>query len=224
LKIHKITALLENEYGRPKQRQRTGLLDQLVSTILSQNTTDTNRDRAFGNLKKKFPDLMSIASSSPEAIEKAIRVGGLARIKSRRIYSIILSLKRSKAGSDLGLGKGMDRDAVRKHLMSFEGVGRKTADCVLLFGMGRDAFPVDTHVHRVSRRLGLVRHRISPEEAAGVLEGEVPPGHHYSLHINLIRHGRRICRPRNPKCAECCLRRLCDNNPTLTCGEWIPHA
>ena len=210
LKIRRIIDLLEEEYGRPVRRTKESLLEQLISTILSQNTTDANRDRAFASLREKFPDLMSIASSSPAVVENAIRVGGLSGIKSKRIYSIVRSLERSKTGHDLGLDKGMGKEAVRERLMAFKGVGRKTADCVLLFGMNEDAFPVDTHVHRLSRRLGLVPPDTSRDGAAEILEGDVPSEDRYSLHVNLIRHGRRICRPQNPKCNECRLRRLCD--------------
>jgi len=216
--------LLEGEYGRPPIRatlkgrpqggpegprpERRRALDVLIGTILSQNTSDTNSHRAFQSLKRAFPSWRAVAEARVSGIASAIRSGGLARTKAPRIRAILQHLVRERGTADLEFLERLPRNQALGYLMSLPGVGPKTASCVLLFGFGKPVLPVDTHVHRVSRRLGLVDERASPAKAQEVLEQFVPPKDRLSFHLNLIAHGRAICKPR-PRCRECVLLALC---------------
>jgi endonuclease-3 len=202
-----VLRLLEREYGRPPPERRRAL-DVLIGTILSQNTSDINSHRAFESLRKAFPSWRAAAEARVSAIASAIRSGGLARTKAPRIRAILHHLLRERGKVDLEFLERLPRNQALDYLMSLPGVGPKTASCVLLFGFGKPVLPVDTHVHRVSRRLGLVNERASPEETQAALERIVPARNRHSFHINLIAHGRAVCRPR-PRCRECVLLALC---------------
>lgn len=181
----------------------------LVLTILSQNTTDANRDRAFSTLSARFPTLAALAAAPAKEVEEAIRPAGLARAKAEAILSALRRLWRERGGYNLSFLSAMPLAEARKYLTSFKGVGPKTAGVVLLFSLGFPAFPVDTHILRVSKRLGLISPSCNAARAACVLEPHVPRGAHAALHLTMIRLGRTICRPRKPRCADCPLLSLC---------------
>jgi endonuclease-3 len=184
-------------------------LDILVATILSQNTNDKNSHRAYISLRSKFATWESVAACSPRTIAGAIRSGGMAAQKSRRIREVLLSLRADFGHCTLDPIRSWSNSRVMERLTALPGVGPKTAACVLLFSLGRDVFPVDTHVHRLCSRLGLSKGARTPEETFRQLAPIVPEGKGYSLHTNLIRFGRMICRASRPLCGDCPLSRLC---------------
>ncbi len=186
-------------------------LETLILTILSQATNDKNSGRAFRELKARFPAWEMVMNASEGEIEDAIREGGLAKQKAARIKAILQRVHREWGCVSLDHLREWDTGRVMDYLSSFEGVGPKTAACVLLFALGRPAFPVDTHILRVSRRLGLVREKDSAEKAQELLQEKIPPEMTMDLHLGLIEHGRRTCRPGNPRCSTCSLRRFCAN-------------
>lgn len=217
-----VIELLEQNYGIPKPEpyHQVDALEILILTVLSQNTNDTNRDRAMESLRSRFPTWGGIAAADRREIEKAIRVGGLAHQKSERIKTILNWVK-SEFGvySIEKLGR-MPSGEAHDILMSLKGVGPKTAAIVLLFGFGIPVFPVDTHIHRAATRLGFLRNGLSAEEAHKVLGELFPAEKYYSAHLNIIHHGRTTCKARKPFCGKCCLREECswpEKNP----GEFI---
>ncbi len=208
-KVVKCIRILEDLYGIPKA-SAIDPIDLLVETILSQNTSDVNSIRAFGRLKSAYPDYTLLLSAPEQEISEIIRIGGLPEIKARRIKGALERVKNDAGTIDLGFLKGMDKDAARDCLLSIPGVGPKTAAVVLLFSFGMPFMPVDTHVYRVSRRLGLVPEDAKIEEAERILEEITPTDKYLSLHLNLIRHGRLICKARDPRHDKCSLRPICD--------------
>jgi endonuclease III len=198
---------LRAEYGRPLLRPHRAPIDELVLTVLSQNTNDRNRDVAYERLRKRFGSWAEVRDAPVEEIEEAIRPGGLAPTKAVRIREILRVL----GDDDLSWLETAPLEEARAYLCSLPGVGRKTAACVLLFSYGRPDVPVDTHVYRVGSRLGLFRPGASFEEAHDELlrlcgsSGQEA----YECHVLLIRHGRRTCTARAPACPECPLRRMC---------------
>jgi len=208
-RIERIAALLDEEYGRPQYDPKHGPLDELVLTILSQNTAAVNYTRAFAELRRRFGSWDEVRLAKPEEIEQAIRSGGLAAIKARRIKGLLEEVYSKQGALDLGfLSRMADEDAL-EYLLQFDGVGPKTAACVLMFSLGRPVFPVDTHVHRIAKRLGLIGPLTTAEAAQIVLQGMIPGGLVYSLHVNLVRHGRKVCRAGNPLCEDCVVLELC---------------
>jgi len=203
--VRAIRDRLRSLYGRPRQRPHREPLDELVRTILSQNTSDTNRDVAFARLRERFPTWAAVRDAPLADVEEAIRPGGLAPQKAPRIQEALRELD-----DDLNLAwlEDAPREEALSFLTSLPGVGRKTAACVLIFSYGRPEIPVDTHVHRVGGRLGLFPADASFERAHDEMLAITDPEDAYELHINLIRHGRTVCRPR-PRCEECALRRMC---------------
>ncbi len=208
-KLNACIAILEDLYGVP-QAGKIDPMDLLVMTILSQNTSDANSLRAFSSLKSAYINYEEILAAKEKEIAGTIRTGGLAEIKAKRIKDSLLKIKQDAGAIDLSFLAGMDKDKAREYLLSFPGIGPKTASVVLLFAFGFPVMPVDTHVFRVSKRLGLVPEKISIEKAQRILEEIVPVNKYLSLHLNLIRHGRLICRARSPRHEECALRSLCD--------------
>jgi endonuclease III len=186
-----------------------------VRTVLSQNTNDRNRDVAYERMRDRFPTWEQVRDAPLDQLIEALRPGGLAQTKAPRIQAILSELEEHP---DLDWLPEVPRETALEFLVSLPGVGRKTAACVLLFAFGIPEIPVDTHVHRVGGRLGLFRPGASFEEAHDEMLAVVPPEEAYELHINLIRHGRGICRPR-PRCGECALRRMC---PTYRTGAVTP--
>jgi endonuclease-3 len=207
-----IAARLAKLYGR-RERGRDDPVDSLIRTVLSQNTTDVNSHRAFAELKRRFPSLPELARADLEDVEDSIRIGGLFRKKA----VVIRNLARRLVDEDMML-EDLDDAAARNYLKSLEGVGSKTASCVLLFALGRDVLPVDTHVFRLTRRIGLLDEKIPIDRADEELEKFVPAKLRHDLHLNLIQHGRRVCRPGNPRCGECVLLDLCRYGRDSTSG------
>lgn len=208
-KVAKCIAILEKEYGVPKQNE-VDPVDLLIMTILSQNTSDTNSLRAFAILKSAFCNYEEILAAPVEAVADAIRAGGLAEIKARRIKEALSRMKQDAGAITLFFLEDMEKDEAMTYLLSMPGVGPKTASVVLLFAFGMPFLPVDTHVYRVSRRLGLLAEDVRLEKAQPILERIVPADKYHSLHLNLITHGRLICRARGPKHVECALHSCCD--------------
>jgi endonuclease III len=203
--VRAIRDRLRGLYGRPVNHPHGHPIAELVRTVLSQNTSDTNRDVAYQRLRERFPHWEDVRDAPLDEVIEAIRPGGLANTKGPRIQSILRELDDRP---DLDWLAGAPRDEAIGFLTRLPGVGRKTAACVLMFAFGRPEIPVDTHVYRVGGRLGLFRETASFAEAHDELRRVVDPRDAYELHINLIRHGRSVCRPR-PRCGECALRRMC---------------
>ncbi len=206
LQVHK---KLLRFYGEPTWRNPLPPLDELVSTILSQNTNDTNRDRAFTLLRSKFADWPSVRDADTRSVIEAIRPAGLANQKGPRIQQVLREITAERGALDLSFLIDLPLEEARGWLMKFKGVGPKTAAIVLLFSLGRPAFPVDTHIYRVSGRLGLRPDRMTVEEAHPYLEGVFPPETYYAAHLNIIRLGREVCAARKPDCPACPLRENC---------------
>lgn len=209
-RLREVGRRLARRYGTPGRcGHETSPVENLVLTILSQNTNDANRDRAFESLRKRFPTLPRLAAAKPAEVEEAIRAGGLAKTKAAAILSALSRLKEERGGFTLEFLRSMPLADARDYLTSFGGVGVKTANILLLFSLGFPAFPVDTHILRVTKRLGLVPPSATLAKAALLLEPHVPAGAHVPLHLNLIRLGRELCKPRNPLCPSCALLPLC---------------
>jgi endonuclease-3 len=200
---------LREEYGELRWRPRSDSMSELVGTILSQNTSDTNSGRAFARLVDRFPSWESLMGADPTAIAEAIRVGGLARVKAPRIKAVVEEVWARLGSFDLAFLAEMPLEEAKAWLRSLPGVGPKTAACVLLFALGRPALPVDTHVHRVARRLGLVPLRVGAADAHELLEDMLAADEVYPFHMSLIKHGRRICKAQRPLCPRCVLAHGC---------------
>jgi endonuclease-3 len=185
------------------------IIDEVVATVLSQHTSDINSERAFAQLKAKFPSWEQVADAPTEQVADAIRCGGIADQKARRIQQILAAIEEREGRIDLGRLHDLDDLAAETYLVSLPGVGPKTAACVLTFSMGRPAFPIDTHVHRVATRLGWIPANTTAEKAHRLLAPAVPAGIRYDLHVALITHGRTVCRAQRPRCGQCVLRDLC---------------
>ena len=209
MRVKDAIKILERSCGTPKPGRRRRPLECLIETILSQNTTDVNRDKAFKNLKSVFPTWQAVSDAREREIARAIRVGGLANTKGRRIRSILRSIKDRDGSLSLNHLRKMSTEDASEELRRFKGVGEKTVNCVLLFSLGRNVFPVDTHIHRLCRRMGFVRKGATRDETHRVMAGIVPEEKMYSFHINLIRHGRSVCTARKPDCLNCPLSKLC---------------
>lgn len=209
--VRRIEVMLRKQYGVPKVAPARTLLDALVETILSQNTTDTNSSRAFRALRRRFPRWSDVLAAPTSEIVTAIRSAGLANTKAPRIKSILARLQEERGKPSLKHLGDMSDTAATDYLLSLPGVGPKTAACTLLFGMGRDIFPVDTHIHRLCRRLGIVSRFASAERTQDEMAALVPKGRALSLHVNLIRHGRQVCKAQRPQCGGCVLVGMCDS-------------
>ncbi len=207
LSIH--TTLL-NFYGEPIWRNPLPPIDELISTILSQNTNDINRDKAFNALRAGFPTWEAVRDASGSQVVDCIRVAGLANQKGPRIQQVLRQITDERGTLDLSFLQDLPLEVARAWLTKFNGVGPKTAAIVLCFSLGRPAFPVDTHVYRVTGRIGLRPAKISVEDAHPYLEGIFPPQAYYAAHLNIIRLGREICHARKPLCSACPLRVQCD--------------
>ena len=207
--IKQICALLEGAYGRPECRPEYGPLDELILTILSQTTAAVNYNRAFASLRDRFGSLDEVRHADVSEIEDAIRIGGLAAVKAARIKKLLNDIYAERGDLSLDFLADMPDREAREYLMRFKGIGIKTASCVLMFSLCRPVFPVDTHIHRISRLLGLISSKVSAEEAHEVLGAVIPDELVYSLHVNLVTHGRRTCNANRPMCDVCCLLEIC---------------
>jgi endonuclease-3 len=206
---------LERHFGELLPPRRSDPLEELVLTVLSQHTSDANADRAFRNLRARYPTWESVVRARPGAVADAIRSGGLANTKAPRIQAILREVHEREGRYDLSfLRRRTDADA-REYLRSLPGVGPKTAAVVLAFSLERQTIPVDTHVHRVAKRLGLVPTTSSAEMAHAALDDLVPDGIKVELHVGLIRLGRQICRAGRPRCEACPLMDLCPTAPLV---------
>jgi endonuclease-3 len=195
------------------------VLDELIATVLSQATSDLNSERAFAQLKARFPSWQQVADAPVDDVADAIRSGGIADQKARRIQEILAAIEDREGVIDLGILRRMDDPGVESYLTSLPGVGPKTAACVMAFSLGRDAFPVDTHVHRVAIRLGWIPQRATATQAYRLLRVIVPPAIRYDLHVALITHGRTVCKAQRPRCADCVLLDLCPFGQAATDGQ-----
>jgi endonuclease III len=198
-------------YGIPRAEPHGHPIAELVLTVLSQSTNDRNRDVAYLALRERFADWEAIRDAPVDQIEEAIRPGGISKVKSARIRSILLAVSETAPGGELSLDwlPTLSAPEAQDYLCSLPGVGRKTAACVLLFALGMRDVPVDTHVSRVGTRLGLFRERAPFVELHDTMLEITPPGEELEFHMNLLRHGRRTCHARRPNCRECALRRMC---------------
>jgi endonuclease-3 len=206
--VRAIRDRLRELYGRPVNEPHGDPIAELVRTILSQHTNDRNRDLAFDRLREDLPSWVDVRDAPVSKVVAAIRPGGLAETKGPRIQEALRRLSQDSGPPTLDWLAEADRERALAFLLGLPGVGRKTAACVMIFALGRPEIPVDTHVYRVGGRLGLFPARASFELAHDEMLRVTDPEDAYELHINLITHGRRVCRPR-PRCGECGLRRMC---------------
>jgi len=201
---------LKSRFGSLDPPRRSDPLEELILTVLSQNTSDVNSSRAFDSLRARYPTWDRVARARASSVASAIRAGGLANVKAPRILAILREIGHPY---DLSwMREATDAD-VREYLLGLPGVGPKTAAVVLAFSLGRPALPVDTHVLRTGVRLGLIPPKTTADAAHGILEGLVPPELRVDMHVGLIRLGRQICRPGRPRCEECPLMDLCPTAP-----------
>jgi endonuclease-3 len=209
--LRTIVHVLDEHYGRPVLSPRYPPVDELVYTVLSQNTSDVNTDRTFAALKARFPQWSQARDAAVEDIERTIAMGGLARTKAPRIKKILAAISERTGEPDLSELASMTDLQAEAYLTSMQGIGSKTAACVLLFALERPVMPVDTHVHRVALRLGVIDKGVTAERAHPILTELAGPdaADIYATHVDFVRHGRRICHARRPECGVCPLARLC---------------
>ena len=204
-----ILTRLNVAFGDPVWREPLPAIDELVSTILSQNTNDINRDRAFQSLRQCYPSWYEVMNAPEEGIIDAVRVAGLANQKGPRIKAVLKQIYEETGSLDLAFLADLPLEDARNWLLRFKGVGRKTAAIVLQFALDRPAFPVDTHIYRVSGRLGLRPAAMDVDKTHMLMEELIDPADYYNGHLNLIRLGREFCHPRKPACPACPVRDLC---------------
>ncbi|HWQ16089.1 MAG TPA: endonuclease III [Roseiflexaceae bacterium] len=209
-KIHAVNTRLAEVYGPRTLRPGRDPLDELVLTILSQNTSDRNSGRAYRSLRARFPTWEAVMDAPVGEVYEAIKAAGLGNVKAPRIQQTLRAVLERRGELSLDFLDNLPLPEARRWLTALDGIGPKTAACVLLFALGKPALPVDTHVHRVAKRLGLIGPKVSAELAHDLLESAVPPEDIYAFHVNLIQHGRRICHAQRPACAVCPLADLCD--------------
>jgi endonuclease-3 len=207
--MRRVVENLDGEYGAKRNTRSRDALDELVLTILSQQNSSVSTRAVFAELKRRFPTGEAADAAPAEAIEDAIRSGGLARMKARRIKQLLTSIREERGSFDLAFVGTLAPDDALAYLTAFNGVGPKTARCTLLFTFGTAVFPMDVHIFRILERLGLLDPKWSDERAHREIALLVPGGKHYSAHVNLIEHGRTVCRPTAPRCAACCLIDYC---------------
>jgi endonuclease-3 len=208
-RLSAIAERLARAYGTPPEPRHLPPLEELVLTVLSQHTSDTNRDRAYADLRRRFATWDEVADAPLPALARAIRRGGLGPTKAVRIRAMLRGIRDSRMPLDDRAFTSMPDEDLWETLVALPGVGPKTAACVLLFSLDRPYFPVDTHVHRVAIRLGLVPPRSDAVATQAAFQGSVRDEDMYALHMNLIRHGREVCTAQRPRCSECVLRDLC---------------
>jgi endonuclease III len=206
----KVHQALWTYYGAPTLKERRDPLSELMLTILSQNTSDLNSGRAYAALRQRYPSWEAVLAAPAEGVSEAIRPGGLANVKAPRMQRILADLARERGGLSLDFLAELPVAEAREYLLSLNGVGPKTAACVLLFSLHMPAMPVDTHVHRVALRVGLVPLKTSAEQAHTALEALLPQEAYYPFHLLMIQHGRTLCKAPAPQCGACPLALLCD--------------
>ena len=216
ISIGQTLGLLIGQYGTPDWQPNHNPLQELIQTILSQSTSDVNSNRAFKSLLASFPCWEDIAAADVDEIAASIRIGGLGEIKAKRIKQALKEIQQKRGRLDLDFLDKLPLPKARDWLKQLPGVGTKTANCVFLFSLGKPALPVDTHVFRVAKRLGLVDSKTSVEQAHELLESLVLPDQVYQFHVLLIEHGRQVCKAQRPRCPECVLWRLCPGYEKFT--------
>ena len=204
-----LIAILDDTYGRAPQQASAAPVFELVLTLLSQHTSDRNSGQAMHRLIERFPTWDAVVAAPVKDVEDAIRPGGLAPTKSKRLQALLTEVHERRPDWDLTFLRDLPLEEAKTWLTSISGVGPKTAACVLLFALERPALPVDTHVERVSKRLGLVPAKMPADKAHAVLEAMLQPGEVYAFHVDLIQHGRRTCHARGPRCEVCPLESRC---------------
>jgi endonuclease-3 len=207
--IDRAVELLDAHYGRPQWEPRYAPVDELVYTVLSQNTADVNTARTFAALTARFPSWSAVRDAPVEDVVVAISLGGLATTKAPRIKQILAAISSRTGEPDLSELDEMNDGQALDYLQGLPGVGPKTAACVLMFALGRPAMPVDTHVYRVAGRLGLLASKATVEQAHRLLTELAGPRNVYPLHVNVVTHGRRVCHARRPECSRCPLADIC---------------
>jgi endonuclease-3 len=207
--IPTILRRLQKHYGRKPWKCWGKGLDVLVETILSQNTSNKNSWAGYRQLRRRFPSWTQVANAPTEEVERHIRVSGLSNQKAPRIQSILRSIRADHGKMDLQFLADDDEQKAYEYLTNFKGIGPKTANCVLLFAFGKPLFPVDTHIHRIARRLRLIPSRATAEQAHDLLKPMIAPKDRYEMHVLLIEHGRKTCKAINPRCDDCVLLDLC---------------
>jgi endonuclease-3 len=207
LEVHR---RLIDVWGKPDRKRTMDAVSQLVCTIISQNTNDTLRDQAYEELRDRFPTWEQVRDAPTAEVIEAIQIAGLSQQKAPRIQEALQRITEERGELSLEFLRELGVDEAKAWLTSSKGIGPKTAAIILLFALNMPAFPVDTHVHRVSKRLGLIASNASREKAHAILEALLPPQTYYDFHLNLIRHGREVCQARRPRCELCVLRDLCD--------------
>jgi len=208
--IRYIVGNLERAYGVPENDCATDPLDMLINIILSQATSDVNSDRAFADLKKRFPTWDKALAARASTIAATIRRGGLANQKATTIKSLLQGIKAEHGVLDLSFLHDLSTEKSVKYLSQFRGAGPKTIACTLLFACRKEIFPLDTHIFRILRRIGLIPQKCTDRRAHEIMNEQVPHGKFYSFHVNLIRHGRTLCRPQKPLCERCPIVEYCD--------------
>ncbi|MFP4116745.1 MAG: endonuclease III domain-containing protein [Candidatus Aenigmatarchaeota archaeon] len=209
-KLNKVMNLLREEYGVPQVSGRGDPIQSLIQVILSQNTNDVNRDRAYRKLTEKFNDPEDIMEAEVEEVSEVISVAGLHNTKGKRMKECLERIKEERGELTLDFLDEMDVEEAKQWLRELPGIGPKSAAVILNFTFGKEAFPVDTHVFRVTKRLGLIPEKSTREKAHEILEEKIPGERKQEFHINLIKHGREICKARKPLCGECLLSKICD--------------
>jgi endonuclease III len=201
---------LERTYGVPKNERASRPLDMLIKIILSQATSDTNSDRTFAALKKRFPSWGAALRARTSTVADTIRAGGLANQKAAVIKDLLGQIKEKHGRLDLDFLHELSNEEAVRYLSQFRGIGPKTVACTLLFACRKEVFPLDTHIFRILRRVGLIPQKCSDARAHEIMNRIVPAGKFYSFHVNLVRHGRALCRPRDPLCERCPIVEYCD--------------
>ncbi|MGB3128225.1 MAG: endonuclease III [Dehalococcoidia bacterium] len=222
LSIDEITSLLAEEYGPIEWSQHRDPLSELIMTVLSQNTSDHNSRRAFDRLVASFDNWDAMAEANVEDIAQTIKLGGLAQVKAPRIKKILEQILTQMGSYDLGFLQDLPMAEAKAWLQDLPGVGPKTASCVLLFSLGKPALPVDTHIYRVAKRLGLIDSKASAEKAHEILGAMIPAEDVYQFHIHMIEHGRRVCKAQQPRCHQCVLLQICPAGQLLL-GATLEH-
>ena len=217
--VDQVIALTEPLYGPAERPRGYDGIAELVYTILSQHTSDTNSTRAYAALREQVPSWDAVAGADVEAIVDAIKVGGLAQIKAPRIQQVVRSVKSLTGGYDLSFLTDLPLEEAKAWLRQLPGVGPKTVGCVLMFALDMPALPVDTHVYRVSKRLGLFDEKVTPDQSHDVLEAALRPEQRLPFHMYLINHGRQVCKAQRPLCGECVLESRCPSSLLRSAGR-----
>jgi len=212
LSAPEVMSYLEKDYGTPKWELRYDPTFELIYTILSQHTSDINSERAFKSLVRKFKTVEAISNAEESEIEIAIRMGGLSKIKAPRIKRVLNQIYAELKSFDLWFLKEMPMNEAKDWLKNLPGIGPKTAAIILCFSLGMPAMPVDTHIFRVSKRLGLIGKKVNADAAHDILEPMVNPHDVFAFHMQLIQHGRTICKAIKPKCESCVISERCPSS------------